>query len=181
VILAVAALTTLQPAAAQDDHQHAIDRARAAIADFEHNDAGMQAWFAKSAGYAVFPNVGKGGLGIGGAHGTGVLFEKGVAMGATELTQVTVGLQFGGQAFAEVIFFEDDIALGSFKKGNFEVSAQVSAVAVTLGAAATAGYEKGVAIFTMAKGGLMYEASVGGQKFDFDAWPQDAEQRTLQR
>ena len=138
--------------------------------EFKHHDEKLEAWFEDAAGYAVFPNVGKGGLLIGGAHGTGVLFVDGQPVGATQLTQVTIGLQFGGQAFRQVIFFEDEIALGNFQKGNFELAAQVSAVAVTLGAAASAGYEKGVAIFTMAKGGLMYEASVGGQKFDYCPW-----------
>jgi len=158
------------PAGAQDKHQKDIDRANDAVKEFKHADDGLAKWFEKAAGYAVFPNVGKGGIGIGGAHGAGVLFVKGQAVGKTDLKQITIGLQFGGQSFRELIFFEDDIALGNFQKGNFELSAQVSAVAVTLGASADAGYDKGVAIFTMAKGGLMYEATVGGQKFDYDPW-----------
>jgi len=169
-LLIPALLVAVIAAAPQHQHQRDIDRANSAIAEFKHHDESMQEWFESAAGYAVFPNVGKGGFGIGGAHGTGVLFEKGTPIGATDLKQLTIGLQFGGQAYAEVIFFEDEFSLGGFKKGNFELSAQASAVAVTLGAAATAGYEKGVAIFTMQKGGLMYEASVGGQKFEFDAW-----------
>ena len=168
VLIATALLTP--PAAAQDGHQKDIDRANDAVREFKHADEGLAQWFENAAGYAVFPNVGKGGFGIGGAHGTGVLFVKGEPVGDTELKQLTVGLQLGGQSFRELIFFEDDIALGNFQKGNFELSAQVSAVAVTLGASADAGYDKGVAIFTMAKGGLMYEAAVGGQKFEYDAW-----------
>jgi len=166
----IAALIAAAPAGAQHEHQQDIDRANDAVKEFTHADEGLTSWLEKAAGYAVFPNVGKGGIGIGGAHGTGVLFVKGQPVGDTELKQVTIGLQFGGQAFRELIIFEDAIALGNFQKGNFELSAQVSAVAVTLGASADAGYDKGVAIFTMAKGGLMYEASVGGQKFDYDAW-----------
>lgn len=166
----IATVLLAPPAGAQDGHQKEIDRANDAVREFKHADEGLVERFESSAGYAVFPNVGKGGFGIGGAHGTGILFVKGQPVGETELKQVTVGLQFGGQAFREVIFFEDDIALGNFQKGNFELSAQVSAVAVTLGASADAGYDKGVAIFTMAKGGLMYEATVGGQKFEYDAW-----------
>ena len=168
VVITVVALTLTLPAAGQD--QDRIESAEKAVALMKLQDDTIEAWFGKAAGYAVFPNVGKGGIGIGGAHGKGVLFEQGKPMGETELTQVTVGFQFGGQSFVEVIFFEDAIALGNFKKGNFELSAQASAVAVTLGAGASAGYEKGVAIFTMQKGGLMYEATVGGQKFRYKSW-----------
>ncbi len=160
VVVAALALTFTLPAAAQD--QDRIESAEKAVALMKLQDDTITSWFTKAAGYAVFPNVGKGGIGIGGAHGKGV--------GGTELTQVTVGFQFGGQSFVEVIFFEDAIALGNFKKGNFELSAQASAVAVTLGAGASTGYEKGVAIFTMQKGGLMYEATVGGQKFKYKTW-----------
>lgn len=170
VVAFVATTIATNPATAQHGHQRDIDRANDAVREFKHHDEGLTEWFANSAGYAVFPNVGKGGIGIGGAHGTGVLFVEGQPVGATELIQVTIGLQFGGQAFREVIFFEDDIALDNFQKGNFELSAQASAVAVTLGASADAGYDKGVAIFTMTKGGLMYQAAIGGQKFDYDAW-----------
>jgi lipid-binding SYLF domain-containing protein len=163
------ALIAATPAVLPQD-QEKIERANRTIADFKHNDEGMTAWFDKAVGYAVFPNVGKGAIGIGGAHGTGILFEGGVATGSTDLKQLTIGIQFGGQSFAEVIFFEDEIALGNFKKGNFELAAQASAVAVTLGASADANYEKGVAVFTRAKGGLMYEAAVGGQKFEYKPW-----------
>jgi lipid-binding SYLF domain-containing protein len=165
-----ATLVASVSAVPQHPHQDKIDRANGVVADFSHSDENLTAWFANAVGYAVFPNVGKGGFGIGGAHGTGVLFEKGLPTGETELVQVTIGLQLGGQSFAEVIFFEDEYSLGNFKKGNFEMSAQVSAVVVTLGASADTNYEKGVAVFTRAKGGLMYEATVGGQKFSYDAW-----------
>ena len=122
-------------------------------------------FFGNSYGYAVFPTIGKGGIGIGGARGKGLLYEGGNITGEVTLTQLTVGFQWGGQAYSEFIFFKDDVALADFKRGNYELGAQASAVAVTAGASADANYSGGVAIFTQAKGGLMYEASVGGQKF----------------
>jgi lipid-binding SYLF domain-containing protein len=98
------------------------------------------------------------------------VYEKGKPIGDTSLTQITIGFQLGGQAYSEIIFFKDKKTLDDFKNGNFELGAQASAVAVTAGASADANYEKGVAVFTMAKGGLMYEASVGGQKFSYDPY-----------
>jgi hypothetical protein len=107
--------------------------------------------------------------GEGGAHGKGLVITGDKAVGKTSLTQVTVGLQLGGQVYAEFIFFKDETALGHFQRGNFELNAQASAVAVTAGASADADYDKGVAIFTNVGGGLMYEASVGGQKFKYES------------
>ena len=130
-------------------------------------DPGLDRVRADSAGYAVFATVGKGGLGVGGAHGTGVLFEGGSATGATSLTQVTVGLQAGGQAYSEVVFFENEKSMSAFKRGELVLSAQVSAVVVKSGAAASARYVDGVKVFTLTKGGLMLEATVGGQKLGF--------------
>jgi lipid-binding SYLF domain-containing protein len=118
----------------------------------------------------VFPGVGKGGLVVGGAHGTGVLFENAMAMGKATLNQVTVGAQVGGQEYAEVIFFETPAAVAEFKAGKAAFSAQVSAVALSSGAAANAKYNHGVAVFTATKGGLMAEASLGGQKFSYEAF-----------
>ena len=133
-------------------------------------DEGLKNVFEKAQGYVIFPSVGKGGLGIGAAMGTGQLLEKGKVMGEAKLSQVSIGFQAGGQAYVEVIFFEDQTSLDNFKKGNFEFSAQVSAVAVTAGVSQNAKYEKGIMVLTMAKGGLMYEASVGGQKFKYEAY-----------
>ena len=143
-----------------------------AKAEFIQKDDSLKAVFDKASGYVVFPSVAKGALGIGAAKGKGQLFEKGKdkPSGEAKLTQVTIGFQAGGQAYAELILFEDQTSLDNFKKGNFEFSAQASAVAVTAGAAANAKYEKGIMILTMAKGGLMYEASVGGQKFKYKAY-----------
>ena len=143
-----------------------------AKAEFIKNDESLKKLFDSASGYVLFPGVAKGALGVGAARGTGQLYQKGSSQpqGEAVLSQVTVGLQAGGQGYAELIFFEDEAALDSFKKGNFEFSAQASAVAVTAGAAANAKYEKGVMILTMANGGLMYEASIGGQKFSYQPY-----------
>ncbi|CAN0362986.1 unnamed protein product, partial [Ectocarpus sp. 4 AP-2014] len=139
-----------------------------AKAAFLKEDPSMSKFFSKSSGYVIFPNVGKGGLGIGGAAGNGVLWHQGKMIGMAKLTQISIGFQAGGQAYREVIFFESQEELNRFKANKVEFSAQVSAVAVASAASADAKYVEGVAVFTMAKGGLMYEASVGGQKFKFN-------------
>ena len=140
----------------------------AALAGFKNADSSLQSELNRAVGYAVFPSVGKGAVGIGGAHGKGLVYEGGVLIGKTSLTAVSFGLQLGGQAFREVIFFKDKTALDDFTRGNFEFAAGVSAVALKAGASADLGYNKGVAVMTATKGGLMYEASVGGQKFSFE-------------
>ena len=138
------------------------------IAVMQSSDPSLKRWFDDgSYGYAVFPSVGKGAIGIGGAYGKGEVFEQGRPIGTASLTQGTIGLQLGGQAYSEVVFFKDKRALNTFKANTLELSAQASAVAVKAGGSADADYEAGVAIFTMAKGGLMFEASVGGQEFKF--------------
>ena len=139
-----------------------------AIAEFKKADPTIESFFQKAYGYAIFPEITKGGIGIGGAQGDGTVFEQGAGVGSSEMSQVTVGLQLGGQTYREAIFFESKAALDNFKGGNFEFSGNASAVAVTSGASKTADYDHGVAIFTMAKGGLMFEASVGGQKFTYE-------------
>jgi len=131
------------------------------------DDAGVQRFFDDSYGYAVFPSVGKGGFVIGGAHGNGLVYEQGDLVGKTELKQVNVGLQMGGQSYIQVIFFQGKEDLDRFKANNLEFSGQASAVAITEGASADIDYTKGVAVVSKAKGGLMYEASLGGQKFDY--------------
>ena len=142
--------------------------AQAAITEFKRVDPDMDAFFTSAYGYAVFPEITKGGFVVGGAGGDGTVFEQGAGVGSSEMSQVTVGLQAGGQTYSEAIFFKDKAALDNFKKGNFEFAAEASAVAVKTGASKTADYSNGVAIFTMAKGGLMFEASVGGQKFTYE-------------
>ena len=144
-------------------------------------------FFSNSYAYLVFPSVGKGGLGVGAAHGSGRAYTQGNYVGDVKLNQVSIGLQAGGQAFSEMVFFQDKRAFDEFVKGEFEFDATVQAVAITASATATAGtqgaaagaaggkndaatagkYHKGMAVFTVAKGGLMYQAAVGGQKFSY--------------
>jgi len=131
------------------------------------SDPGLKKFFDEAAGYAVFPTVGKGAIGVGGAYGRGELYEGGQLEGYCTLTQASIGLALGGQAYTELIFFETQAALDRFKSGNFAFAAQASAVALKSGASANAKYTDGVAVFTMGEAGLMYEASVGGQKFSY--------------
>jgi lipid-binding SYLF domain-containing protein len=131
------------------------------------SDPGLKKFFDEAAGYAVFPTVGKGAIGVGGAYGRGELYEGGQLEGYCTLTQASIGLALGGQAYTELIFFETKAALDHFKTGNFAFAAQASAVALKSGASANAKYTDGVAVFTMAETGLMYEASIGGQKFSY--------------
>ena len=165
--------TALLPAtmvAQDDDHNKLQADANNARAEFIKSDGLMQNLFDKSYGYVIFPNVGKGAIGVGGAAGNGIVYEQGNPVGRAKMKQVTVGFQFGGQAYREVIFFEYKEALEQFKGGNFELSVQASAVAVTKGASGNVKYRNGIMIFTQEKGGLMYEAAVGGQKFDYKAF-----------
>ncbi len=163
--------TVAQPAPA--GHPAALSGVRdesdaaAVIAKFKEKDPGLAKIFAQSAGYVVFPTVAKGGLGIGGARGKGYVYQDGKLIGRSTLTQLTLGFQAGGQAYSEVIFLKDKAALESFKQGHLQLDAQASAVALTERVSADLPYRSGVAIVTMAEGGLMYEASVGGQKLSF--------------
>ena len=173
-----------QPAAASD-----VDTA---IENFR--GAGAGDFIDDAYGYAVFPSIGKGGIGIGGAHGSGEVFVGGKKVGKTKMSQITYGLQLGGQVYSQMIFFRDERAFDDFTSGNFEFGAQATAVALTAGAQASAStggggntssgtdadsskvnasdkqYDgrSGMAIFTIAKGGLMYEATLGGQKFKYE-------------
>jgi lipid-binding SYLF domain-containing protein len=156
------------------------------VALFRH--AGQSGkFFGSSVGYAVFPTIGKGGFGVGAAHGQGQVYEHGSYVGTTAMTQVSFGFQLGGQVYSEIIFFQDPAALKRFESGNFALSADASAIAITASASASAGttgtdaaasgeehdavtagnYQNGMAIFTIAKGGLMYQAVVAGQKFSY--------------
>ncbi len=138
---------------------------------FKETDPKMQRFFDESKGYAVFPTVGKGGLIVGGAHGKGVVYERGTfgtrIIGTTELSQGSIGLQVGGQAFSEIVFFQTDESLEKFKRGTTEFAGTASAVAASAGASADADYEHGVAVFTAGESGLMLQASIGGQGFSF--------------
>lgn len=159
-------LALFSMSAAQADDLQA--ESQQAISNFKSADSTLSTFFSNSDGYAVFPGVGKGGLIVGGAHGKGIVYEKGNAIGQATMTQASIGAQVGGQTFAEVIFFETPAALTDFKDGKFEMTAEVSAVAAREGASAAAKYKNGVAVFTLPKKGLMAQASVGGQKFKYE-------------
>ncbi|MGB0212622.1 YSC84-related protein [Algiphilus sp.] len=153
-------------------------------------DAGESAaYFERSHAYAVFPTIGKGGIGVGGALGKGRAYVGGDHVGNVVMTKLSIGFQLGGQAYSQIIFFQDRRAFEEFASGSFEFGADASAVAITAGASASAstgggasagasggrhdartfgGYHKGMAVFTVALGGLMYEASIGGQRFDYE-------------
>lgn len=173
------ALTLVAPIALADRYTDTISL-------FRH--AGETAkFFATSYGYAVFPTIGKGGFIVGAAHGDGRVYRQGRYIGETSMTQISVGFQLGGQAYSEMVFFQTPGALARFEAGKFALSADVNAVALTASASASAGtagtsagasgtathataagvYQDGVAVFTIAKGGLMYQAAVAGQKFSF--------------
>ncbi|MCA0930907.1 hypothetical protein LCM02_00500 [Lutimonas saemankumensis] len=141
------------------------DKSAEAIKEFKHTNDKITKYFNSAYGYAVFPSIGKGGLGVGGATGNGTIYRGGAVVGDCRMSQVTVGFQAGGQAYSEVIFFKDKAAFDRFTGDKFEFAAQATAVAVTAGASFDVDYRDGILIFTHAKGGLMYEASVGGQKF----------------
>ncbi len=180
---AVIALLLAAGAAQADEYDDAAKAFRSA------NESA--AYFDTAYGYAVFPTIGKAGIGIGGAHGKGKVYAQGKPVGTSKMTQLTIGAQLGGQAYSQIIFFETAEALKSFTSGNFEFGAQATAVAITAGvsveantgggasagisggqndaANTSAGYRKGMAVFTIAKGGLMYEATLGGQKYSYEA------------
>lgn len=147
-----------------------INDSKVAKDEFIKSDGLMANLFNNSYGYVIFPNVGKGAIAIGGAAGNGIVYQGGNAIGRASMKQVTVGFQWGGQAYREVIFFENKETLDRFKQNKIEFSAQASAVAATKGASGNVKYADGVMIFTQEKGGLMYEASVGGQKFKYSAF-----------
>lgn len=180
-LLALSSLALVASPAWADEYQDTINVFRKAI--------DSSGFFKTAYGYAVFPTIGKGGVGVGGAYGQGRVYEKGKYIGDTSMTQVTVGFQLGGQAYSQIVFFQDARSLKEFTSGNFEFGADASAIAITASAnvkANTSGssagasvtkndakaagaYNKGMATFTVAKGGLMYEASIGGQKFNYRA------------
>ena len=130
----------------------------------------LKPFFKKANGYAVFPNVAKAGVGIGGAIGEGEVFQNNKVIGSTTLKQLSIGFQLGGQAFSQIIFFKEKRDTKRFMEGNFEFGAQASAVLIDKGASIESAYSDGIAVFTIAKGGLMYEARIGGQKFSFESY-----------
>jgi len=178
-LLVIAAMLLAAAPALADKYSETVDLFK--------NAGQSGTFFGNSYGYAVFPTIGKAGLGIGGAHGEGRVYEQGKYVGDTKMTQLSIGFQAGGQGFSQIIFFQDKRAFDEFTSGNFEFGANVNAVVITAAAsgsagttggtagasggkkdAATAGeYHKGTAVFMIVKGGLMYEASVSGQKFSY--------------
>jgi lipid-binding SYLF domain-containing protein len=179
-ILAILMVMVFSTAASADSYLNTISMFR--------KSPEVRHFFNNCYGYAVFPTVGKGGIVIGGAYGEGKVYRKGKVTGTASLAKISVGFQLGGQAFSEIIFFQDQRAYNDFTSGDFAFDASASAVAITAGAqasASTAGntagasagpatgtqarttYTNGMAVFIHAKGGLMYEATIGGQKFSF--------------
>ena len=170
IMLAIFAFITLflpHPLRAQGEQYKISKGSREAKAAFIKSDASMKDLFNNSYGYVIFPNVGKAAIVVGGAGADGAVYEKGKMTGTAKMVQISVGAQVGGQAYREVIFFENKDALDRFKENKVEFSGQVSAVAAKSGASANAKYREGVQVFTQEISGLMLEASVGGQKFTF--------------
>ncbi len=129
----------------------------------------LESFKSEAYGYAVFPKITKAAVGVGGAAGNGIVYKDDVAVGSTHLKQATFGIQLGGQQYVEVIFFESEEVFEKFTNGKLKFNAQASAVALKSGAAIDAAYQDGVAVFTATKGGLMYEASIGGQHFKYES------------
>jgi lipid-binding SYLF domain-containing protein len=186
VALACLCLVFFIPAFAAD--KTAMEKYQETINTFKQSDVAKK-YFANAYGYAVFPTIGKGGLGIGGGGGKGGVFQAGKLVGESTTFQLSIGLQAGGQAYSQIIFLADKRAFDDFTSGNFEFGADASAVAITAGANASAGttgtaasantgskdganatanYHKGMAVLTLAKGGLMYQAAIAGQKYNFE-------------
>ena len=169
LIIAVLLVGTNAIAQSKKDKKIMAD-AKKAKATLLKTSPGLERFFDESAGYVIFPNVGKGGFIIGGASGNGVVYENGGAVGMADLKKLNIGLQAGGQAIIEVIFFETDVDLQRFKTEKFLFAAETSAVALKSGIAFEAKYKDGVAVFALPKAGLMADASVGGQKFKYKAF-----------
>ena len=177
-ILSLLALGACDTAPATREGKTEMRRTSAdTLAKAEQNDPSLGNVIRDAAGYAVFPSIGKGAVGIGGAYGKGDLYENGVVVGYCDMTQGSIGFQLGGQDYSEILVFKTHDAVDAFKNGNFRFDAQATAVAVKSGEGANAKFANGVAVFTMDEAGLMYEASVGGQKFSYQA----RERRTAQQ
>jgi lipid-binding SYLF domain-containing protein len=170
-LAAAAALTFAACSTAPDTATDKADlqaRAASAVARAKQSDPTIAEHLRKAAGYAVFPAIGKGAVGVGGAYGKGVVYEQDMLVGYCDLTEGTIGAQLGGKSFTEILVFENRNTLDQFKAGTFTFDAQATAVALKSGAAANANFAKGVTVFTMDDSGLMFEASVGGQKFRYE-------------
>lgn len=155
-------------AASPEGRAEVREDASDAIARAQRADSTLAKVMDDAAGYAVFPSIGKGAVGVGGAYGHGVLYQNGVPVGYCDLSQATVGVQLGGQKYTEIICFETSGAVQRFKQGNFQFDAQATAVALKSGAGANAKYRDNVQVFTTDEKGLMFEAAIGGQKFSYE-------------
>jgi len=164
-VLALGACTTAPKSEA--GRTEVRTEADSSMAKASANDASLAKLMDGAKAVAVFPTVGKGAFVVGGAYGKGVLYEHGVMTGYSDITQVSVGAQAGGQSYTEIIVFRDQAALDQFKTGKLAFDAQATAVAIKSGAGANAKFNNGVAVFTMNEAGLMAEASVGGQRFSY--------------
>ena len=165
-LLAVAPVAVQADQAARKEHK-LESKADRTIKLAEKKDPSIPNLFERSYGYAVFPKIIQGGAGLGGAHGKGVVYERGAFIGEASLTQGTVGLQLGGESYSELIFFENEDVLRQFKANRLEFAAQTSAVALKAGTGAKANFVKGVTVFVISRKGLMAEAAIGGQRFHF--------------
>ncbi len=165
IMLANACSTTPKT---EEDRTALQANARRTLEDFRSSDVGIAQQMDAAYGMAVFPTIGKGGLVVGGAGGRGVVYERGNLLGYTTMSQATIGLQAGGQSYSQLILFENRDALNRFTGSEWAMSAQATAVAAASGAGATASYKDGVMVFVHNMQGLMGEASVGGQKFNFE-------------
>jgi len=168
--LSFVCIVLLSSCATTPSEDRIVREAEVSLVRFLEQDPGLQTWIDSAYGYAVFPDITKGGFWIGGGFGHGVVYEEGELIGRTTTSQATIGAQIGVQSYSQVIFFRDEPALRTFQRGNFEFSAQATAVAAAAGVATTTSYEAGVAVFVLTRSGLMAEASIGGQKFTFTAF-----------
>jgi len=153
----------------QEAKDNLWDSGNASFAEMKRADPWLDNFMKGTAGYAILPDIGKGGAGVGGAYGRGLVFSHGKLIGYGEMTQATVGVELGGQTYSELIVFENDDALNRFQNNKVEFDASASAVLLRAGAAQTARFTNGVAVFTHPTGGLMFEAAIGGQQFTYRA------------
>lgn len=170
ILLAVAGLLLSACATAPGSNSGRQDlRANAdqALQTARYTDSTLAPVLNSAVGYAVYPSVGKGAVGVGGAYGRGILYENGAATGYTDLSQATIGFQLGGQKYTEILVFNQQQALDRFKFGELTFTSQATAVALKSGSGANAKFKDGVAVFTMGEQGLMFEASIGGQNFSY--------------
>jgi len=153
-----------------DARSDLLQAANSSLSQARSSNASFDSIIRTAPGYAVFPTVGKGGAGVGGAYGRGIVYKNGTAIGYADLSQASIGAQLGGQTYTQILVFETDNALNKFRQGNYEFGAQATAVALQSGIGTNAKFRDGIAVFTMAETGMMVEAAVGGQKFSYQAF-----------